>query len=257
MNSMLVPGAWWPVSMHDRCLRPELQAVRVRGTPVRHVRGVEGRLEQLVLQQHPLVVAEPVVDLLERGRQPVLPLLDVVLTRVVRAVGEPQLQVAGPGRVHDVDTLEQVVRRLPPYPRIGVGDTAQLVVVVLEHVAVDRAEPDALSLRVRRQRRVVVHLVPGDVQRDARSDAGVLVHHRGVGDLLLRRARHTRLAEHLEPGARVPERPRGQLDLLAAQCVLDSVGRHGLSPLSGGRSRAAAGTTRPAASPLLCRLLGE
>ena len=54
MNSMLVPGAWCPVSMTTWAFGAELQAVRVRRAPVRHVRGVEGRLEELVLQQDPL-----------------------------------------------------------------------------------------------------------------------------------------------------------------------------------------------------------
>ena len=98
MNSMLVPGAWWPVSMTTCARSPSCDAVRVGGAPVRHVGRVEGRLEQLVLQQHPLVVAEPVVGLAQRLGEPVLPGADVVLARVVGAVGEPQLQVARAGR---------------------------------------------------------------------------------------------------------------------------------------------------------------
>ena len=119
MNSMLVPGR--VVAGVDDHLGPVAQrhAVRVRGAPVRHVHRVERRLEQLVLQEHPLVRAEPRVHLGQRLGEPVLAGADVVLTRVVGAVGEPQLQIAGPGRVHDVDAFEQVVGRLAPDPGSG------------------------------------------------------------------------------------------------------------------------------------------
>ena len=47
--------------------------------------------------------------------------------------------------------------------------------------------------------------------------AGQPVHLGGVGELLERVARHPGLGEHLEPGARVAERPRRQLDRLPAE----------------------------------------
>src|SRR6202042_2430026 len=92
--------------------------------------------------------------------QPVLAGCDVVLAGVVGAVGEPQLQVHRTGRVHDVDALEQVIQCLAAHPRVGVGDAAELVVVVLEHVRVDGPYLDAGVTRVGGQRRVVVNAVP-------------------------------------------------------------------------------------------------
>ena len=60
----------------------------------------------------------------------------------------------------------------------------------------------------------------------------MLVHLRRVRDLLVGVARHAGLREHLEPGARVAERPGGQLDGLLGQC-LEGAGTdvgHGFSP---------------------------
>src|SRR6185437_7642137 len=125
---------------------------------------------------------------------------DVVLAGVVGAVGEPQLQVLRPGRVHDVDALHQVADGLAADPRVRVADAAELVVVVLEHVRVHGPDRDAVLLGERAQGRVVVDLVPGDVHRDARCHAGERVHLGRVLDLLLRRAGDPRLRENLEPG---------------------------------------------------------
>ncbi len=188
----VVPG----VHHHHRPLAEGL-AVQQAGAPVGHVGGVEGRLEQLVLEQHPLTGAEPLVDRRQRLRQPVLAGGDVVLARVVGAVGEPQLQVLRAGRVHDVDALQQVRQRLLAHPRVGVADAAEPVVVILEDVGVDGADFDAVALGVRREGRVVVNLVPRDVHRHARGDAGVLVHLRGVVGLLERR-------RAARPAARTP-----------------------------------------------------
>ena len=60
----------------------------------------------------------------------------------------------------------------------------------------------------------VVDLVPRDVQRDARGEAGERVHLGSIGDLLERIARYPELSEHLEPGARVPVGPRWHFDCL-------------------------------------------
>ena len=95
---------------------------------------------------------------------------------------------------------------------VGVGQRAEPVVVVLEQVGVDRPDPDAEVGGVGGELAVVVDQVPRDVQRDPRRDAGVPVHLGGVLELLVRVAGDAGLAEHLEPGAGVAERPRGQLD---------------------------------------------
>ena len=195
----------------------QLQAVGVGGAPVGDVGGVEGGFEELVLQQDPLVLAQPVVELAQRSGETVLAGAQVVLAGVVGAVGEPELEVARAGGVHDVDALQQVVDGLAAHAGVGVGDAAEPVVVVLEDVGVDGADGDAQVSGVGGQGGVVVHLVPGDVQGDGGGDAGVAVHLGGVGDLLPGVAGHPGLREHLEPGSGVAEGPGGKLDVLAAQ----------------------------------------
>ena len=109
--------------------------------------------------------------------QPVLAAAHVALAGVVGALGQPDLQVARPGRVHDVDALEVVVDRLLPDLRVGVGERAELVVVVLEGVGVDRARGAMpRSSAYAAQRGVVVDQVPRDVQRDRRRQPGEPVH---------------------------------------------------------------------------------
>ena len=85
----------------------------VGGSPVRNVGVVERRLEELVLEHEALLAARGA----RRSRwsdslQAVLAAAHVGLAGVVRALGEPDLQVARAGGVHDVDALEVVVDRL-------------------------------------------------------------------------------------------------------------------------------------------------
>ena len=140
MNSMLVPGRVVAGVQADQRAIAEGAHLRVRGAPVRDVGVVERRLEELVLQHQPLVVAEPLVDRGQAVGQPVLPAADVALPRVVRAVGQPDLQVLRSGLVHDLDALEVVVDRLLPHRVVDVGQAAELVDVVLERVRVDRPQ---------------------------------------------------------------------------------------------------------------------
>ncbi len=137
--------------------------------------------------------------------------------RGIRPVGEPQRQVRRSGDVHDVDALQQVVQRLAAHRRVRVADAAQPVVVLLEHVRVDRPDLDPPLPGVRREVAVVGDRVPRDVQRHRRRHPGEAVHDRRVVDLLVGVARHALLREHLEPGARVAVRPRRRLDVLRAQ----------------------------------------
>ena len=111
-------------------------------------------------------------------------------------------------------TIEVVVDRLLPHGGVLVGEGAELVVVVLEGVRVDGAERDAEVLGVSAQVVVRVDLVPRDVQGHGRRQRGVLVHLRGIRDLLVGVTRGAGRREDLEAGARVAERPRGQLDRL-------------------------------------------
>ena len=203
-----------------------------------------------------MLAGQALVDLASES-QAVLTGAHVGLARVVRAVGEPDLQVARSGRVHDVDALEVVVDRLPADGRI-VGEGAELVLLVLERVRVDGAERDTEVLGVAAQGAVVVDLVPRDVQGDARGEA-VTVDLRGVRDLLERVAGvppvvHTR--------KRVPELPnahegssmpccRGWTDvggedahdasLSSSRCAGREAAPHPRAGLRGGRSREGGG----------------
>lgn len=178
---------------------------------------VERRLEELVLQHEPLRVAEPRVDPGERVVQAVLTRAHVVLAGVVGALGEPDLQIARAGRIHDVDAGEVVVDRLASDAVVVVGERAELVVLVLERVRVDGAQRHAEVFGVTAQRRVVVDRVPRDVQRHGRGERRVAVHLGGVGDLLERVAGRAGSGEDPEAGAGVAERPRGQFDPLGLE----------------------------------------
>ena len=133
---------------------------------------IEGRLEELVFEHDPLIAAEPVVDLLQRVGETVLPAAHIGLARVVGTLGEPDLQVARAGGVHDVDAFEVVVDRLAAHRVVIVGEAAEFVVVVLEGVGVDGAELHALVARMLAQGGEVVDLVPRDVQGDRRGETG-------------------------------------------------------------------------------------
>ncbi len=156
---------------------------------------------------------------------------NVVLTWVVGAVGEPQLEIARAGGVHDVDAFQQVVKSLAAHPRVRMGDGAELVVLVLEDVRVDRADLQPELAGVGGQRSVVLDPVPGNVQRDLGGDTGGCVHLGRVGELLERVARDAGLGEDLEAGSRVPVAPRGRLDALGPKGVLHggSVGHRSTS----------------------------
>ena len=227
MNSMFVLGRVVPGVEADERPVAEGRHLGVGGAPVRHVRVVERGFEDLVLEHQSLVVADRRVDLRQRLAQQVLPGPHVVLAGVVRAVREPDLEVARAGLAHHLDAPEVVVDRLATDRGVAVGEAAELVGLVLERVRVDRAELDPEVRRVPSQRAEVVDEVPWDVQRDLRREPREAVHLRGVGDLLERVAGHAGLREHAEAGAGVAERPRGQLDRLLRERVGDPVeGRH-------------------------------
>jgi hypothetical protein len=125
---------------------------------------VERRLEELVLKHETLGVAQAGVDRGQGVREAVLAAADVALAWVVGAVGEPDLQVAGSGGVHDVEALEVVVDGFLAYGWVGVGEAAELVGLVLEGIGVHGAERETKIGGVAAQDCVVVGLVPGNVQ---------------------------------------------------------------------------------------------
>ena len=207
MNSMLVPGAWCPVSRHTSARSPSSADVRVGGAPVRDVHHIEGRLEELVLQHQSLLRAHVLVDGGQRLGQTFLASPDVALARVVGAVGEPDLQVPRTRLVHHLQAVQVVFDGLLAHRLVDVGKAAELVVVILEGIGVDGPDPHSEIAGVVGQRPVVVDLVPRDVQCDSGSQPGETVHGGGIGDLLPDIARRARGSEHLEPGAGVPEGP--------------------------------------------------
>jgi hypothetical protein len=109
-----------------------------------------------------------------------------------------------------------------------VRDRAELVVVVLEQVRVDRADLQPARLDVLAQRAVVVDLVPREVQRDRAGGAGQALDLGGVVDPLEDIARAAGLGERPEARAGIAVAPRRGLDHELAQAGLD-VGHDALS----------------------------
>jgi hypothetical protein len=216
------------VARVDEHLRARAEcAAHERGrAPVGQVGRVEGRLEELVLDEQPHVVRHRRIELLEPHDEPAEAPAQVVLARVVRAVGEPEADVGRADRRRDLDALEAVLERLPPDARVGVAEAAEPVLVVLEQVRVDGAEADALLLGEAADVGPVVGAVPRDVDRDARTGARQPVDERRVGHLLVHRAGGSWPREDPEARARVGVAPGRRLDLERPEPGEDSVGVH-------------------------------
>ena len=88
--------------------------------------------------------------------------------------------------MHDVDALDVVVDRALARRRIGRGEGAELVLLVLEGIGVDRAERYTVLLGVGAQSAVVVDLVPRNVQGHRRGQTRVTVHLSRIRNLLER-----------------------------------------------------------------------
>ena len=101
------------------CLRPEAAADERGCAPVREVGAVEGRLEELVLDEQPHALRKCRVDLLETVDEARMSLAKIVLAGVVRPVGQPE---ADDGRVEpgrDLDAFAAVLDRLARTPASG------------------------------------------------------------------------------------------------------------------------------------------
>jgi hypothetical protein len=131
---------------------------------------VEGGFEELVLQHQPLRLAQSVIDLRQAVGEPVLPATKITLSRVVGAVGEPDLQITGPGLIHDLDALEVVINGFATYGLIDVGQAAELVDVVLNVLELIVPSATPRSACILPQSAVVLDLVPRNVQRDLRCE---------------------------------------------------------------------------------------
>ena len=115
-----------------------------------------------------------------------LALAQAVLPGVVGAVGKPQAEAVAVDLGHDLAAFEDVVERLLLDAGVRIAQRAEAVLVILEDVGVDRADVDALRLGVLAHGGVVVvlRLVPRNVDGDGGRDAGHLVDHGGVVQLL-------------------------------------------------------------------------
>ena len=143
-----------------------------------------------------------------------MPLAQVVLARVVRAVGEPEADDRRADLARDLDALEAVLERLAADAGSGWQKLPSRYVVVLEEVRVDRADPDALAPR---------RSARSSSQSSTRSHGmwiatlgqqpGQPVDERGVGDPLVHGARRARPREDVEARAGVAVAPGRRLDL--------------------------------------------
>ena len=222
--SMLTAIAWWPVSTQTWARSPRCWQTDSDCAPVLDVRVVEGRLVQLVLEDHPGVVGEGRIDLLEGVDQSPPACPEVVLAGVVRAIGQPDLDDVGPGLPGDVAAGDDLVDRLASDGCVGMAQRPELVVLVLERVRVDAADPDPSLRRERRERPEVLDLVPRDVQRDGLRDPRVAGDRGRILDLLEHVPRDAGLRKHAEPRPGVDEPPRRDLDGQIRRRPADSVG---------------------------------
>ena len=215
--STFVPCAWWPVSTRTCAFGPSRRQIESRRAPVGQIRAVEGRLEELVLDEEAQPGRERRVELLEaRGQACVAP-PEVVLARVVRAVGEPEADRGRSDLAGDLDALEAVLERLPANRLVRVAQAAEAVGVIAEDVRVDRADAQTLLLGEAAKLAPVVDPIPGHMERDRGAAAGEPVDERRVGDPLPHVAGRARPGEDVEARPRVAVAPRGRLDLEPAE----------------------------------------
>ena len=215
-------GVMAHVDEHARALAEAL-ADEQRRAPIGEVGGIEGGLEELVLDEVLLLGRQRGIDPRERVEHALAPLDQIVLARVVGAVGEPQRLRGRAERAGDLDALEQVLLGLGADGRRPGCDRAEDVVGILEEVRVDGADAQARGLDVVGELAYVGHGVPGEVQRDRAGRARQAVHLGGVVDALEDRARTAGLGEDAEARAGVAVAPRGRLDHERAERCLDCV----------------------------------
>ncbi len=105
---------------------------------------------------------------------------------------------------------------------IGVGERAVLVALVLEHVGVDRADPNAVLLSQSQDLGDAgqsVREVPQHVDRHGRAAARELVNLAGIAQLLLDAGGGRGLYELAESGSGVGKSPGGYLHLERVQLL--------------------------------------
>ena len=125
------------------CLRAEGQAVGQRRPPVGHVHRVKPGSNNLYSSSM-RSVRHSVIGLPQGVSEPVLASADVVLSRVIGAVSEPQAYGRRAHLGRDLDALEQVVGGLATDLRVRVANAPQAVLVLLENIGVDSADTNSL-----------------------------------------------------------------------------------------------------------------
>ena len=213
-DDVLDVGTLRVVPQVDQDLRLRAQTRGDRGghAPVGKIGVVEGGFEELVLEQHAHAGRHCPIDLRQRVDQTVPAPTQIILPRVVGAIGEPQAEQARANRLRNLHALHQVRHRAAAHRGIGMADAAQPVDIVLEDVGIHRADTHPALSRIRHQARPVVHPVPGYVDGHRRADAGEAVDQRRVIDLLPHRAGSARPREHREARTGVSVSPRWRLN---------------------------------------------
>ena len=209
-------------------LGPQLLRGEDRAAPVGDHGGIERRLEHLVLQQHPPVVGQGVIDLGGRLQIAVEAAGEVLLAGEVGPVADPDGEVPGAELPTDLDAFDVVLDRLGAGRRHGRGERAGgvglgLAGLVLEGVGVHRVEAEAERGGLLAQGGVVAHLVPGKVRRDARGDAAQLLDDGAVLQLLVDVGRLAGDRELGEARAAAPRAPGRHGDREAGHPVLDRI----------------------------------
>ncbi len=166
-------------------LRTQFLRHQERGAPVGQVGGVEGRLEELVLDQQPHTGRQIGIDRLKRFQQAMAATAQIILPGIVRAVCQPETDESRIHGLGDLDALAHMLDGLTPYPGLRVRQAAQAIDVILKQIGIDGANTQPKSLRFLSRGLPVVRLVPGNMQRDAGARAGHPLDHRGVRQLFV------------------------------------------------------------------------
>ena len=173
---------------------------------------VEGGFKEFVLDQHAHVGWQRGVDFCQRVDQAAPARPQIVLPRIVGAVGEPQAEKVRADGLRNLHALHQMRYCTPPHRGVRMAHTAQSVHVVLEDVRVHRADAHTPFRGVNNQALPVVHPVPGNVDGDRWADAGQAVNQRRVIHLLPHRAGGARPREHRKARTGVSVSPRWRLN---------------------------------------------
>jgi len=210
----------------DLGLGPEVGCDDIGHPPVCQIGVIEGRLEELIFDQHPHPRRHPAVDLRESLQHAMFAHPEVVLTGVVGAVGEPEAQDGGADLFGDLDALQHVLHRPTPNPGIRMADAAQPVIVVLEQVGVHRSDLKPQAGGVLPQAFPIFYFIPRDVDGHRGTHACESMHHRRVRQLLVDVPGCPRPWKHLKTSAGVAITPGGRLDPLPLQGSLHRLHIH-------------------------------